>query len=112
MTALTVWKFDLELVTEQALRAPGPLRPLRVAVQHGVPRLWALVAPGEAEPVERTIVLVGTGFAEVDPGDEYLGTLLLNGDNLVLHVFSRVARPAAPPDDDDTPLDERIRNGL
>jgi hypothetical protein len=92
-----VWKFPIPNTGSicVVVTMPKGARVLSVATQVETPTLWALVDPG-ALKVERRLMVLMTGqntVAEVpDTGqrlDEaaFIGTTLLMGGSLVLHVF-------------------------
>lgn len=90
-----VWKYDLpDRVTRRQM--PAGAKPIHVAEQHGMIRLWAIVEP-DNPPEERGFIVVGTGH-EFDPaGLQLIGSLLTPGGTFVFHVFERVS-PAVPGD--------------
>jgi hypothetical protein len=90
MTEQRIWKYPLELASEQALLLPANARILCVQVQDGTPCTWALVTPGMAVE-QRTFLTYGTG----QPGahGDYVGTYQLHDGGLVLHVFEEVVTP-------------------
>lgn len=89
----TIWKFSLLATDDQTVEVPVNARPLAVQIQRDkfmeVPTLWCLVDP-KAEKQTTRICMVGTGHL-IEPSIlatmEYLGTIQLMGDQLVLHVF-------------------------
>ena len=81
----TIWKYPLELTDQNAVSMPLGSHLLCVAMQHGVPTLWALLNP-EAVRAHRIIRIVGTGHPMPDwPGAAYIGAVQV-GD-FVWHVF-------------------------
>ena len=83
-----VWKYTLsEVVNEVEIPAGATL--LMVAEQHNEICLWAKVNPA-AEKATRTFQVVGTGHAELDGTETYLGSAQLNNGNFVFHVFERL----------------------
>lgn len=82
-----VWKFDLEIMDDQAVEMPEGAELLAVADQYGSFRdltLWARVDP-DAEPERRVILICGTGHPV---GDEpHVGSVITAGGALVWHVF-------------------------
>jgi hypothetical protein len=90
----TIWKYDVQ-PDEFALEMPRGTHVIGVQVQHGKPRMWALVDP--SEPVEtRRFLTAGTGH-ELDRAEElrHAGTFQMCGGDLVLHLFERVEDPNA-----------------
>ena len=84
----SVWKFPLRVTEVQVVTMPRAAKILSVAMQHGVPTLWAWVDP-HAPTEERLIGLVGTGHLAPYPDEaDYLGTVF--DGPLVWHVFAQV----------------------
>jgi hypothetical protein len=87
-----VWKYSLTLTAvSQRILMPAGAELLHLQLQYGQPVLWVRVDKQQA-PVERYFQFVGTGFP-VHPNSEHVGTVLLNLDTLVLHLFE--VHPAA-----------------
>lgn len=84
----TVYKYPLPTADVLTLDMPQAARLLSVQVQRGVPHLWALVDP-EMPIEQRQFRLAGTGDG-IDGGVEFVGTVQLLGDALVLHLFEVV----------------------
>jgi hypothetical protein len=83
----TVWKFDLETVDEQTISVPKGAQFLSLQMQHGKPRIWALVDPNAREyPVD--IRIAGTGHELPDSPGNFLGTFQLHDGGLVFHAFA------------------------
>ena len=91
---MQVWKFELQLNDEVALKMPACAVLLHVGTQGTQLCLWALVDP-EAPTAERRIRVAGTGhpidYAPVEL--RHVGTVLLADDRLVFHVFEILNRP-------------------
>lgn len=87
----TVYKYDLPMPGTSddtfAITLPAGARPLTVRLQHGEPKLWAVVTP-DNEPLPFTIRVAGTGHPLGPGGHAYLGTVQLGGGDLVFHYFS------------------------
>lgn len=80
MTKLTVWKFPLHQ-HKQRLMLPNGSKILSVAMQHGVPMLWALVNPEQDKQTEIHVFTRATGQefdAEPDTAINFhfIGTVL------------------------------------
>lgn len=82
-----VWKYALPKVMND-IEMPTGAMVLAVAEQHNEICLWAKVNPA-AQKVMRTFQVVGTGHAELDGTETYLGSAQLNNGNYVFHVFER-----------------------
>jgi hypothetical protein len=94
----TIWKYPLEFEDTQTLELPAETNILHVAYQEADGRgggrricLWAWVSPENAL-IERTFRIFDTGAST--PNDEklaYIGTVLLDHERSVLHVFEELA---------------------
>lgn len=80
-----VWKYTIALESKFTLEMPEGASILYIAVQHGIPCLWARVTPNATSKV-RHFQVRGTGH-NVEPESIYLGSFQLQGGNLVLHLF-------------------------
>jgi hypothetical protein len=85
----TVWKYAIDPAAGPTgwFNIPKGARFLHCADQYGQVALWFEVPPVGGPFDSRQFRLVGTGFAEVDAEFTYLGTVLLQGGQLVLHVY-------------------------
>lgn len=83
-----IFKYQLDVVDRQVVRAPRGWKPLSVGVQRDMVCIWASVDP-DAEVVDHVFWIHGTGHraVAVEVGAEFLGTVLLHGGDLVFHVF-------------------------
>lgn len=85
-----VWKFVLRYDRlgdgRCVVEMPEGAKVLRVAEQYQEPALWAECDP-EARTVGREFVIVGTGHQVPADAKVYLGTAMLFGGQLVLHVY-------------------------
>jgi hypothetical protein len=92
-----VWKYRLEVVGEQVIALPRRGVVMQVGMQGDAICLWLLTEP-EAEPVDVTIYVAGTGHPV---GDAWrpLGTVFQDRLGLVWHVFCDGwgASPDGPP---------------
>lgn len=79
----TIYKFPIEPGVTRIM-APGWIRPLHVAIQHGDPTLWCMVDTEQPTRVHE-VHAVGTGRQIERPPHEYVDTFHQNG--LVWHVF-------------------------
>jgi hypothetical protein len=84
----TIWKYELSITDRQTVMIPAWGRILSVQMQKGVACLWVLVNP-ENEKVKRHFAIYGTGHPVKPPGQnrQFVGTIQLNGGDLVFHVF-------------------------
>lgn len=90
--ARTVWKTVLKPVDVQEVEVPTGAEFLHVAEQHGEICAWYRCDP-HADKIKRTLAIVGTGHGAPDADQgRYIGTAMMRGGALVLHVFE----PRAP----------------
>lgn len=91
-----VLKFTLQMVRggepwEAQAVMPAGARVVNVARQSGRLRVWAVCDRIETRRVDRRFVIVGDGQPlppAWEPWLEHVGTLLLKGGEMVVHVFS------------------------
>lgn len=81
-----VFKYELDIIGEQAIWAPRDWHPLSVQVQNGQPMLWALVDDSALE-VEHRVFVHGTGHLVHHAAVAFAGTFQLSDMGLVFHVF-------------------------
>lgn len=72
---------------------PANCRILSVGAQHNVPVLWALVDAGISTEFTVEVVAVVTGAPCSEGMGPFIGTVLLDGGNFVLHVFGPREKP-------------------
>lgn len=84
----TVWKFPLPFpgpdVFEIAMPAGADI--LTVQVQHGEPRVWALVQD-DVPMLPRRLRIAGTGHPIDETILRYVGTFQVAGGSLIFHLF-------------------------
>ena len=83
----TVYKYDVAMNDTSAIQMPAGAELLHVDVQHGSPKLWALVDT-EAPLELREFHMAGTGWP-ADGFGKHVGTFTLQGGALVFHLFER-----------------------
>lgn len=81
----TVHKYELTDGVS-AVRMPAGSMVLSVGNQGGTIQVWALVDP-KAPEITRVFRVIGTGHEYADVPGEFVGTVLLAGGGLVLHIF-------------------------
>lgn len=84
---MMIWKYKLKVKEFQIIPMPEGAQILCVQMQHGDPTLWACVDES-AQPVERSILMAGTGheFHGFD-AEQYIGTVQMNDGFIVWHYF-------------------------
>lgn len=80
-----VFKYEVPIRDVVTIRMPANAKVLHVATQHGFPFLWALVDT-DAPIVRRRFRVAGTGHP-IEGALTHVGSLLLEVDALVFHVF-------------------------
>lgn len=83
-----VWKFTLDELNadgEVAVAMPMGAEVLTAREQGDTLCVWARVNPNETRIVKRMFTICGTGHPS--PFSDYVGTGMLFGGTLVLHVF-------------------------
>jgi len=91
---MIILKYEIKAVTMQAVDIPGYMRTLKVAEQHGKAVMWCLCDP-ERDYITRLgvgVVPTGVSFGGEVSEDDYFGTLLMDGGNLVFHIFLHVIK--------------------
>ena len=95
-SARMVHKYTLEISSKpQTLDLPVGAEILDIQMQHGQPRLWALVDPTETEPEERVFRMTGTGWpidAPIDENMRHVATVQADDGMLVWHFFEEVKK--------------------
>ena len=82
--ATRIWKWPLQMTTEQTLALPKGAKYLDVQLQGGEPQLWCMCnASAPLEP--RRFAIHGTGNAMPDDPGEYLATFQTGA--FVWHLF-------------------------
>lgn len=87
MTTKRIFKYPWPVSAGSCrIKMPVGAKVLHFGVQHDIPTIWALVDP-ESPDEERLFALFGTGAMVIGPFTQYLGTVIMHGDSLVLHLF-------------------------
>jgi hypothetical protein len=88
MSTRTVYKYPVPIQDAFDLYMPADAQILYVAIQHeyDTPKMWALVSP-DAPMVKRYFRLAGTGHPIDENIKAHVGSFLMNGGDLVFHVF-------------------------
>lgn len=94
--AVTVWKFQLEASAFQGVQEiemSAGAKIIKVGLQRGHICLWAWYNDHpDAPKAMRRIAVVGTGHPAPSFDEaEHLGSVIMDGGNLVWHVFERKA---------------------
>lgn len=85
----TIYKYPLDLQTEQIIKMPVGFQLLDMQNQDGVPCIWALVN-GDNALIYVKFFMYGTGEKINHTDLNYLGTFQFAGGNLVFHVFYKI----------------------
>jgi hypothetical protein len=86
---VTIYKYPAPIDDEFTVEMPRGAQVLSVAIQDGIPCMWALVNP--KEPLEsRRFHWRGTGHPANLMG-RFVGTVLMHGGALVFHLFEATA---------------------
>jgi hypothetical protein len=80
-----IWKYEVQIVPEFARIMPAYAEVIYVAVQDGIPYMWARVSPDEPK-TERTFYVHGTG-RPITEGCVHLGSFMLHDGAYVGHLF-------------------------
>lgn len=84
---ITVHKYPFKITDEFTIEMPRGTELLHVAVQHGVPCIWAEVITTEPM-VKRGFRLAGTGH-ELGWSGRHVGSFFMADGELVWHLFDR-----------------------
>lgn len=89
-----VWKYEIPVEDVFEIWMPSGARVLSVAMQGANPFMWAETSP-KARREKRRFRVCGTGHQMPDDGPrEFIGTILMQNDTLVFHVFE-IKEPTA-----------------
>ena len=81
-----IWKYECPSQGEFSLRMPEGAKVISVHAQNEKPCIWAIVDP--EKPIEnRRFCLHGTGHLVTLGVDQFIGTVMLEGGALVVHLF-------------------------
>lgn len=81
----TILKFQLQ---EAFIAIPKKAFVCHVAFQYGKPTVWAIVPPeAEGSSEYKRVVFIVTGFERTPVNGRFIGTLVSNDGNFVLHAF-------------------------
>ena len=92
MAGKAVLKHPLQFADEVKLRIYEGSEILTVQSQRDQPFVWAL-ADTDKPLVDKWLCIRGTGHPFKGNEGKYLGTMLLENDSLVLHVFEAIHAP-------------------
>ena len=87
MVKRIVWKYDIPIQNNFTLKMPFEAEILHFGVQYGKAKLWVLIDPLEKK-IERRFRLAGTGHEYIQEGLKYIGTIKIEDDTLIFHLFS------------------------
>lgn len=84
----TIWKFDVPIRDEFGLLMPKDAEILKLDLQDGLPKMWALVDPENLKK-ERFFIGRGTGHPINESNIRYVGTVVMRDGRFVLHLFEK-----------------------
>lgn len=84
----TIFKYDIPDTHEFTLMMPEGAVLLKVELQFGHPKLWALVSPSAEVPVK--FIIYGTGQIIEREHLRYIATFLVNHGEFVWHLFQDI----------------------
>lgn len=88
----TIWKKVLLPQTVQKVEVPKGAEILSVMGQHERVVIWFRCNPDNALET-RAIAIIGTGHEAPEASESrFIGTVLLENGNLVLHIFERIEK--------------------
>lgn len=98
MSEVAIYKYPLDVTSEQQLALPPGTRPLCVQLQRGRPCLWAEVPLDAAGVLQcRAVWTYLTGEPIPDLRQQYVGTYQLYDGDRVFHVYLELPElPALP----------------
>lgn len=86
----TIHKYKIEIVTEQVIELPWFHRILCIKLQNGTPYIWVEV-DDDTHKTKVKFHLFGTGHVMPDTSSmNYIGTILLDEDRLVYHLYRQL----------------------
>ena len=80
-----IFKYDIIIRDDFSISMPIGAEILSVKVQHGIPKLWAIV-DDQADKESRAFQIYGTGHVAPENGT-FIDTFLMCDDDLVWHLF-------------------------
>ena len=83
-----IFKYPVPVTASLCIDLPKGATVLTVQTQRGQPQIWAIV--DDAEPSERRLFYwFGTGHALPEPLGAYVGSVQLDGETQIFHLFER-----------------------
>jgi hypothetical protein len=83
-----IYKYELQIKSQQVIEIPRQSKFLTLQLQDGVPCVWLEVNTNNTNTTQRVFKMHGTGHEFVNNLDVYLGTVLING--FVWHYYEEV----------------------
>lgn len=90
-----IWKWEIDVKVGGEIEVPSDFRPLYVAVQDGVPCLWAEVDP-QGKKMKMLVHVFGTGQPMPYARALYVGSFQLLDGAFVGHVYVGELEVSAP----------------
>ena len=87
---ITIWKYKLKAMDVQKIPMPIGAKIRSFDTQYGEPGLWAMVDSKEERMLDRSIAIVGTGHEVVYDNWRFIGTVKIEAETLIFHVFEEV----------------------
>ena len=88
----TIWKFDVPIQDDFSILMPDGAKILKLDLQFGEPKIWALVDP-DNEKKERFFIGRGTGHPMNETNICYVGTVVMTEGRFVFHLFEHPSNP-------------------
>lgn len=92
-TMKVIHKYQLKQGDRCIIAMPPNAKIIHVGVQRNVPTLWAEVELDTSTSVDRMFYIIGTGDPLPVWPLTHLGTVLLNQDSLVHHIYEPLMHP-------------------
>ena len=86
-----IFKYELQIADSQKIKTHTCFEPISIEMQNQKPVMYAIV--DDETPVQKVVLRTyGTGFQldDYETRDNYIGTYMLIGGDLVYHVFKHI----------------------
>jgi len=85
-----IYKYEIPISDQFNLEMPIGSKLLHFGTQFGKPTLWAEVNTDDQGTMIRAFAIYGTGHVHRQGEQEYVGTVLMENDALVWHLYERL----------------------